>query len=171
MAKDRENPLKKIAMLLLWRTQQIAAPTTLMITALTLTLSVSNKIEWRLGSPYVTVVLVFMGLLTGILALGFVWDKKLRMWHEQNVINVERNPYYMFKQTPKEIVSFKKLWFPLLRNMSAIAKRIHLDKEAQEVDEIIQQFEGWCDEQLQTDDILRGHVGELSKYLESKLEG
>lgn len=100
--------------------------------------------------------------------MGWLWDKKLQMWKEQNVINVERNPYYLFKMTPKEIVSYKLLWFPHLRNMSAIAKRIHLDKESKEVDTIIKQYDGWCNEQLAKDPILSKQVDELRKYLESK---
>ena len=154
MAKDREHPLKKIAMLLLWRTQQIAAPMTLLITALNLTLSLSNRIEWRLGSPYVTVMLVFMGLMVAILALGFVWDKKLRMWHEQNVINVERNPFYMHKQTPKEIIAYTTIHAPMMKAVGELTDDEGLIMAAKN-------WLAWCDDQQAKDPNLRANVKEL----------
>jgi hypothetical protein len=165
-----EHPVKKWALKWIWRTQQIGAISTLVITAVTLTLTVSDKIEWRVSHPYISILLTFSLLATVIIFMGWLWDKKLQMWREQNVVNVERNPYYMFKQSPKEIVSYNLLWFPMLNAQANLCDRLHLHAESKDLRKIIAQYGGWCKEQVASDSILKRQVNELSDYLKSKGE-
>jgi len=170
MSAHKDHPFKKFLMKWVWRVQQIGAVSTLVITAITLTLTISEKIEWRIGNPYIPVLLTFSLLASVILSLGWLWDRKFQMWKAQNEVNVERNPYYLFKQTPKEIASYELLWFPMLKSHAAIADRLHLHQEAQAVRQIIDRYGGWCKEQVEMDPILKRQVDELSDYLKSKGE-
>lgn len=163
-----EHPIKKWILKWVWRTQQIGAISTLIITAITLTLSVSDKIEWRVGHPYISIMLTFSLLACIILFAGWAWDKKLQMWKEQNVVNVERNPYYLFKQTPKEIASYELLWFPIAETLAEVSDKLGLPERAKDMRLFVKRYGGWCNEQVASDPILKRQVDELSEYLKSK---
>jgi hypothetical protein len=168
--KASENWIKKTALRWIWRVQQIGAVSTLVITAITLTLTVSNKIEWRFENPYMSVILTFILLASVIASLGYAWDKG-RMWHEQNVVNVERNPYNIKKMTPKEIVGYTELWFPKIRAIKGIAEKLGLEKEAKDLDQVLREFEPWCEEQLKGDSVLAEQTRTLQEYLKEKAKG
>ena len=121
----KEHPLKKFMMKWVWRVQQIGAISTLVITASTLAITLSDKLFLNESTADSAIgPLLALGVLSAmVMSLGWLWDKKLQMWKEQNVVNVERNPYYLFKQTPKEIASYELLWFPFANTVAEIADR------------------------------------------------
>jgi hypothetical protein len=152
--KASEHPVKKFLMKWVWRVQQIGAISTLVITSITLSLVVSNMLVHRIGNPYVSTLMAF-GLLAGvIMTMGWFWDKKLQMWKEQNVVNVERNPYYMHKMTPKESLSYTHIWVPLLRT---IAEKM----DCPELHDTANAWDKWCKEQNAKDPVLNASVKEL----------
>ena len=104
---------KHWAMKWVWRVQQIAAISTLFITAMTLTLQLSGKMDIGIGNPYARTLTTFLFLAVIILSLGYLWDKKAKMWVEQGEVVVERNPYMTYHMTAKEIVSNLVEWIPL----------------------------------------------------------
>ena len=160
--------LKKFVMVWVWRTQQVGSISTLLITAVTLTLTLSDKIVWRIGNTYAAILLTFGCLASLILGAGWGWDKKLQMWKEQNEVNVERNPYYLFKQTPKEVASYELLWFPIADTLGDICDALGLTERAKEMRLFKKRYGGWCREQVESDPILKRQVNELSDYLKSK---
>jgi hypothetical protein len=115
-------------------------------------------------------MLVFLGLVSLIQVFGYFWDKKLQMWKEQNVVNVERNPYYLKKQTPKEIASYRLLWFPIANTLAEVSDKLGLPDRAKDMRLFVKEYGGWCDEQEASDPILKRQVAELSDYLKSKGE-
>ena len=149
-----EHPVKKWFMKWIWRIQQIGAISTLFITALNLSLTVTALIWWRIGNTFVAVVLSFSVLAIIIMTLGWVWDTKLQMWKEQNVVNVERNPFYMHKMTPKESLSYTHIWVPLLHT---IAEKM----DCPQLHDTADAWERWCTEQNAQDPILNANVKEL----------
>ena len=129
--------IKHVAMVLIWRVQQIAAIATLVITALTLTLQVSGKLDIGVGNPYLRILVVFTLLVVVILMLGYLWDVKGKLWVEQIEVVVERNPYMTYHMTAKEIVSNLTMWIPLY--------------EATGIHESARIMEDWCKEALSID--------------------
>jgi hypothetical protein len=97
----------------IWRVQQIAQVSTLVMMSISLTLQISGKIEWRFGSPYIPEIFTFSLLAFVLLSLGYLWDRRFKMWVEQTEVVVERNPYMMFHMTAKEIVSNLVQWIPM----------------------------------------------------------
>lgn len=152
---DREHPLKKLIMIVLWRTQQIGQTASLVMLALTLALTVNAYIEWRFSNTYIGVVLTLTALVVFILIAGFIWDRKLRMWHEQSVVTAERNPFNMHKMTAKEIVHVSMLWVPFFTTRGG------------EMAELAERWKAWCSDQMAKDPQLRASVDELmGRYFE-----
>ena len=111
---------KHWAMKWVWRVQQIAMISTLFITAMTLTLQVSGKMDIGIDNPYIKVLFTFMLLAVIILTLGYLWDAKGKLWVEQIEVVVERNPYMMFHMTAKEVVSNLVQWIPMYEKIGNI---------------------------------------------------
>ena len=181
-----EHPIKKGVLLWVWRIQQIGAISTLLITAMTLAITLSDKFSLNQKMPPIVgplLALLFLGSL--VMGLGFLWDKKFQMWKEQNVVNVERNPYYVFKMNPKEVVGYTDLWFPKIRSLKAIAesqsviaRKLGLediakvtDKAALDLGQVLKEFEPWCDEQMRDDSVLAEQTKLLQEYLRDKAKG
>lgn len=146
-----ENPLKKWAMMWLWRIQQISLPMTLAITAVNLSMTIAVSIAWRLGSYYMAFGISLTLLLLVAMGSGYLWDRKARMWHEQSVVMVERNPFYRDKMNPKEVVMFLDRDIYILRALGGEA--------AKKADG----WERWCLDQLDRDPVLKAEVETLRK--------
>jgi hypothetical protein len=87
----------------------------LSLLALNLALTVNSYISWRFSNSYIGTMAI-LAILTLILwFVGFVWDRKLKLWKEQNVVSIERNPYSTIHMTPKEILSFNTIYIPWLK--------------------------------------------------------
>lgn len=154
---DGAHPLKKAFMVLLWRTQQIGQPTSLTLLAITLALQVNLYVGWRFSNTYLGVGLALTAILFAVLLAGYVWDKGLRMWHEQGIVMVERNPYAMQKLTPKEVVYLTELWIPLGRCVGG------------EMATKAEQLAEWCDDQTASDPKLKASVAVLmERYFEER---
>jgi hypothetical protein len=152
MVSKSEHPVKKFFMKWIWRVQQVSMIAMLILTAFNLTLTLSARIEWRIGSPYIATVATFTLVSILVLAIGWVWDKPFRMWNEQNVVNAERNPYNMHKWTPKEIAHFKAFWIPLVRSIGG-----------RDMDQLAENWDSWCEHQLESDSQLSANWSELKK--------
>ena len=149
-----EHPIKKWFMKWIWRVQQVGAISTLAITSITLSLVLSEKLVNRIGSGPLSFLLSFTLLASVIMALGWTWDRKLQMWKEQNVVNVERNPYYKHKMTPKESLSYTHIWVPLLHTIA--------DKmDCPQLHETADAWDKWCKSENAKDPILAASVKEL----------
>ena len=143
-------------MVVMWRMQQIGQPTSLTLLVIQLALIINLYIGWRFSETYVGIALTLALLMGAVLILGYVWDKKLRMWHEQGVVMVERNPYNMHKLTPKEIVYFTQFWIPFGRKLGG------------EMAQKAESWAEWCDDQMAKDPVLRANVLELTgEYFQS----
>ena len=105
---------KKYAMVIMWRTQQIAGLFTLVMLAINLSLQVNTYIEWRFSNSYIGICLTLWAIATVIYIAGYTWDKKAQMWRQQVQVSVERNPYTTTKMTPKEILNLEMLWIDWL---------------------------------------------------------
>jgi len=107
--------LKKWLLVQFWRVQQIAMIASLSLLAVNLALTTNQYIEWRFSNSYIGTSIVIILLAFLIWVFGYVWDKKLKLWKEQMVVTIERNPYSTIHMTPKEVVSHITIWIPWLR--------------------------------------------------------
>ncbi len=142
--------IKGFAMRWIWRIQQIASISTLVITAITLTLSISNKIEWRFGSLYLSALLTFALLASVILVLGYLWDVKGKFWVEQSEVVVERNPYMMYHMTAKEIVFNLTMWIPLWEALKLDSRAKVMEDWTKKAMEVDLKIKPRCDELIKS---------------------
>ena len=115
---NAKNPIKHWLMVQVWRVQQIGGILSLVLMAIADTVLITNSIVWRLGNYYLTVVLLLILLGSTILLCGWLWDKKAKMWREQMIVTVERNPYASLKLMPKEIIGYQVIYIPLMEFMA-----------------------------------------------------
>jgi hypothetical protein len=141
---------KHASMLWVWRVQQIAAISTLFITAMTLTLQLSGKLDIGISNPYLRTLATFVFLAVVILSLGFLWDKKAQMWVEQGEVVVERNPYMMYHMTAKEIVFNLTMWIPLWEKLGLIDRAKVMEDWTKKAMEVDLKIKPRCDELIKS---------------------
>ncbi len=69
--------------------------------------------------------LVFAGI---ILAIGFLYDRVLKLWREQMDVIYERNPYAHDTLFRKERLQWEQYYLPLARAVSRLAKDPELEE-------------------------------------------
>ena len=114
--------MKKWILVQFWRVQQIAMIASLSLLAVNLALTTNQYIEWRFSNSYIGTSIVIIVLAALIWTFGYLWDRKLKLWKEQMVVSIERNPYSTMHMTPKEVVSHVTIWIPWLRERGMVAE-------------------------------------------------
>jgi len=160
ISKDKEHPIKKFFMILYWRTQQIAAIFSLIMLAIGVSLQVNFYIEWRFSNTYIGIILALSVLAAIILFAGYIWDKKGRMWHEQMVVSVERNPFNVHKMAPKEVVMYLIFHIPIL---NFISESTDDDELKHRLKSTAIDLKVWSDDQMAKDPNLRASVDDILK--------
>ncbi|MBE0518803.1 MAG: hypothetical protein IH630_06225, partial [Thermoplasmata archaeon] len=94
----------------------------LSLLAVNLALTTNQYIEWRFSNSYIGTSIVIIVLAALIWTFGYLWDRKLKLWKEQMVVSIERNPYSTMHMTPKEVVSHVTIWIPWLRERGMVAE-------------------------------------------------
>ena len=107
--------MKKWLLVQFWRVQQIAMLASLTLLAVNLALTINQYIEWRFSNSYIGTSIVIIVIAALIWTFGYIWDRKLKLWKEQMVVSIERNPYSTKHMTPKEIANYLTIWIPWLR--------------------------------------------------------
>jgi len=131
----------------LWRVQQIGVIASLSLLALNLSLTVNQYIEWRFSNSYIGTGIVLVLAAFAIWCTGFVWDRGFKLWKEQTIVSIERNPYSTIHLTPKEVVLYTTMWIPWLRESN-------LTKQADYWQRVV-------DFNLSSDEKLRNSVSEM----------
>jgi hypothetical protein len=113
-------------MTMIWRLQQSQMLLGMMFWTATLTLLLDPYtstffIQAGISSGQVALrlILLFLLVLSGILLVGFTYDRVFRLWKDYVVVNTERSPYSREKLVPKELVWFKHYWIPMLKDVEA----------------------------------------------------
>jgi hypothetical protein len=108
---------KKWAMIQVWRFQQIAMIGSLLLLILNLSFTIYSYLGWRIRNPYIGVTVVATSLVLIIWFAAWLWDRRFRLWREQQAVLVDRNPYAAERLSAKEIVNFDWIWIPALQKI------------------------------------------------------
>jgi len=156
--------LKKALMKHVWRLQQVGGMLSVGMLSVTITLSLLGYVEYifsglfeRIGIPtwidydylmfFILTPLIFFMAMT----VGYLYDRTFKMWHAQNEVAVERNPYAKTLLSPKEIVAWQKNAIPLLRSTGNEAQANFL--------------QSWVDRCLRENPSLRAEVSDLEGWV------
>lgn len=126
-----------------WRMQQSQAVVSLLLWGTTITLLLWPYVSWRfdaeftlMGIPltYFGLASIFCGVMFGVLLVGFLYDNVFSLWTEWRSVDMERNPYVTYAQTPN--------WTMLTALQAENLKRNAVDDE-----ELVNQMDwilNWC---------------------------
>ena len=155
--------VKKWFMLQLWRVQQVAQILTIALLALNLSLTVYPYLEWREGTvfaeTYAGVTLILLLIAAGVWIFAMVWDIKLKMWREQQMVLVEKNPYAKEKMAAKEIVMYQLSWLPLMEK---------LGKDDPDIMAAAKSLRAWTERLAAEDPILRHDIDQVFTFMNDK---
>lgn len=151
--------IKKAAMLLVWRFQQINSMIIIIGLSLTLTFQVYPLIGWRfvdfLKIPaeldWLIILIIFIIIFAGAVIIGIIYDTILKLWVQQSVVVQERTPYAKEKITAKGMLNRQYFWIPML-------KSIKLDNEVE--------FNlRWMERNMEEDPILQKDVNRVISWI------
>lgn len=108
--------LKAWFMVQIWRFQQIAMVGSLILLVLNLGLTIYGYIDWRIRNPYIGVPAIVLTLVAIIWLAAWTWDRRLRLWREQQAVMVDRNPFAAERLSPKEMLNFEWIWLPIVEH-------------------------------------------------------
>ncbi len=105
------------------------------------------------------IVILFFTVLVSIIIIGTIYDRVLKLWREQNVVAIERNPFMRENLTPKEILLWRKV---LLRTLREVGR------EDPGVQEDVEFMERWIEKSLATNPGFDGYVRQLEKWVKEE---
>lgn len=157
--------VKKALMTYIWRIQQSQMIISIVFWSLTLTgvfyQYFAPLFDIYLGVPqenvFLGMLLLFFIVLASVIIIGFAYDRVFRLWQEQAVVNVERNPYSRLLMMPKEILLWKRCQLRILKEVS---------KDDPEAQKDIEFMDRWFDKLLEDPKIAK-QVEETEKTIMS----
>lgn len=154
--------LKRYFMMQIWRLQQAQMIISMLFWSLTLTGVFYPYVGWRLRlmgieNTTVAIVVLFLFVAGGILAFGYIYDRIFKMWHHQQIVIQERNPYSRGKLTPKEVLYWTLYYIPSLE-AEAVLLRDSDEKRAVETMEKADTLKRWVRKNLDEDGETRAVV-------------
>jgi len=85
-------------------------------------------------STVVGLLLLFLIFAVTILFIGFVYDRVFKLWREQTVIAMDRNPYADDLLLRKEILSWRLYYLPLAKALYKVSPDPELKKTIDRVE-------------------------------------
>jgi hypothetical protein len=150
--------IKKSLMLLVWRFQQINSMILIIGLSLTLTLQSYQYVSWRfveLGIParldWLIMLIIFIIIFSCAIIVGIIYDSIMKLWIQQSVVMVERNPFAKEKIAAKGIVNRKYFFIPLM-------EKLNLKNE-------VKFSNKWIERNLEEDPILRKDVYRVINWI------
>jgi len=161
--RDRDflnGGIKKWFMLQMWRIQQVAQIITIVLLAFNLALMLQTKMDWREGTiwadTYAGVIVILLVLVLAIWLFAIAWDLKFKMWREQQMVLVERNPYAKEKMNSKELAIYGICWLPLLDQ---------LGKTDPETKKAADMLRVWLEKSYKTDAVAAEDLRDIMDFL------
>ncbi|UCD93176.1 MAG: hypothetical protein JSV43_04575 [Methanobacteriota archaeon] len=151
-SREKASPgrVKKGLMTYIWRIQQSQMLISILFWSLTLTGVFYQYVrEWWLFTEIFRIppenvglgmTVLFILVIVFIVLIGVVYDRVFRLWQEQSIVAVERNPYSRFLLMPKEILLWKRCQMRILREVA---------KDDPEAQRDIEFMDKWMDKLLE----------------------
>lgn len=122
--------MKKFVMKQKWRIQQIGsfANTILLVVAVAGVYNEPLQKVIPVRSLFLIPLIALIALGTVMFA-GWVWDKGLKLWHDEQVVAAERNPYMITKLAPVSRKYCLPVWILTGDYVAKIARQLGISAE------------------------------------------
>jgi FlaA1/EpsC-like NDP-sugar epimerase len=112
-----------------FRVQQIQALVSSLLAIMSFAVVIALYFGWQDTTRLLILVLV---VIVGIYTFAWIWDMFLKVWIARQVINVRRNPFSIWRMTPREQVQYKETIIPIMKSQRATI--LMLNKFAKEME-------------------------------------
>lgn len=112
-----------------FRVQQIQALVSSLLAIMSFAVVIALYFGWQDTTRLLILVLV---VIVGIYTFAWIWDMFLKVWIARQVINVRRNPFSIWRMTPREQVQYKETIIPIMKSQRATIQM--LNQFAKEMD-------------------------------------
>lgn len=96
-----------------FRVQQIQALVSSGLAIMSFAVVIALYLRWEDPARLLMMVLI---VIAGIYAFAWVWDMFLKVWIARQVINVRRNPFSIWRMTPREQVQYQETIIPIMKS-------------------------------------------------------
>lgn len=96
-----------------FRVQQIQALVSSLLAIMSFAVVIALYFKWNDTSRLLVLILF---VIVAVYAFAWVWDMFLKVWIARQVINVRRNPYSIWRMTPREQVQYKETIVPIMKS-------------------------------------------------------
>jgi FlaA1/EpsC-like NDP-sugar epimerase len=96
-----------------FRVQQIQALVSSILAIMSFAVIIALYLEWDDTSRLLILILF---VIAAVYAFAWIWDMFLKVWIARQVINVRRNPYSIWRMTPREQVQYKETILPIMKS-------------------------------------------------------
>lgn len=114
-----------------FRVQQIQVLVSSFLAIVSFAVVIALYFRWEDPSRLLVLVLV---VVAAIYSLAWIWDMFLKVWIARQVVNVRRNPYSIWRMTPREQVQYKETILPIMKSqretvlmLNAFARQMDLN--------------------------------------------
>ncbi len=106
-------PVREWFSLQYFRVQQIQALVSSLLAIMSFAVVIALYFKWNDTSRLLFLILF---VIIAVYAFAWVWDMFLKVWIARQVINVRRNPYSIWRMTPREQVQYKETIVPIMKS-------------------------------------------------------
>jgi hypothetical protein len=96
-----------------FRVQQIQALVSSLLAIMSFAIVIALYLKWEDASRLLILVLA---VIIGVYAFAWIWDMFLKVWIARQVINVRRNPFSIWRMTPREQMQYKETIVPIMKS-------------------------------------------------------
>ena len=96
-----------------FRVQQIQVLVSSVLAIMSFAIVISLYLGWKNTSMLIILILL---VTVGVYTLAWIWDMFFKVWISRQVINVKRNPFSIWRMTPREQVQYQETIIPIMKS-------------------------------------------------------
>ncbi|TET91140.1 MAG: hypothetical protein E3J35_03980 [Methanomassiliicoccales archaeon] len=112
-----------------FRVQQIQVLVSSFLAITSFAVVIALYMKWEDPNRLLILVLV---VVVAVYSFAWIWDMFFKVWIARQVINVRRNPFSIWRMTPREQMQYKETIIPIMKSQRATV--LMLNKFAKEMD-------------------------------------
>ena len=96
-----------------FRVQQIQAMVASILAIMSFAVVIALYLKWEDNLRLLVLILL---VVIGIYSIAWIWDMFFKIWISRQVVNVKRNPFSIWRMTPREQMQFQETIIPIMKS-------------------------------------------------------